>query len=182
MTGGARCCCGRRWCNGDGGQNTGPVVVQELMAGQLAASLFGWTGLTGSGLSDDEQQMMDDADRDAVKQLEERYVKQTPGALSLGMQLRCAVLDMATSQKLFTTIGECSCRELGMGSVASYDSSSIALMCTFCCRRTRQEQPPQHHSRGIHCVPGGAERAPGRRRSLHVAVLPRPPAPAAGMA
>ena len=54
------------------------------MAGQLATSLFGWTGLTGSGLSDDEQQMMDDADKDAVKQLEEKYVKRTAGVVAAG--------------------------------------------------------------------------------------------------
>ena len=33
-----------RWCNGDGGQNNGPTIVQELIAGQLAKSLSGLTG------------------------------------------------------------------------------------------------------------------------------------------
>ncbi len=55
------------------------------MAGQLAASLFGWTGLTGSGLSDDEQEMLDDADSDAVKQLEDKYLRRTAGAALLGV-------------------------------------------------------------------------------------------------
>ena len=45
------------------------------MAGQLAAALFGWTDLAGSGLADDEAAMLDDADVDDVKQWEQDYVQ-----------------------------------------------------------------------------------------------------------
>lgn len=58
------------WC---GDQNSGAMVVQELMAAQLAKSLFGWVGR----LFVDQQQMLDDADDENVKNLLSSY---TPGA------------------------------------------------------------------------------------------------------
>ncbi|EIE22807.1 hypothetical protein COCSUDRAFT_47705 [Coccomyxa subellipsoidea C-169] len=63
----------QQWCHGDGDQNNGAMVVQELMAGQLATSLFGWAG----GLFTDQQQMLDAADDEGVKNLLSDY---TPGA------------------------------------------------------------------------------------------------------
>ncbi len=62
----------QQWCHGDGDQNNGAMVVQELMAGQLATSLFGWAG----GLFTDQQQMLDAADDEGVKNLLSDY---TPG-------------------------------------------------------------------------------------------------------
>lgn len=56
--------------------------MQQQVAGQLAASLFGWTDLTGSGLADDEAQMLDDADKDDVRQWEQEYVQQSSGGMS----------------------------------------------------------------------------------------------------
>lgn len=50
------------------------------MAGQLAESLFGWTGLAGAGgLAGDEQEMLDDADAEDMQAWEKEYVQQSPG-------------------------------------------------------------------------------------------------------
>lgn len=45
------------------------MVVQELMAGQLGTSLFGWAG----GLFTDQRQMLDAADDEDVKNLLSDY-------------------------------------------------------------------------------------------------------------
>jgi hypothetical protein len=59
----------QQWCHGDGDQNNGAMVVQELMAGQLGTSLFGWAG----GLFTDQRQMLDAADDEDVKNLLSDY-------------------------------------------------------------------------------------------------------------
>lgn len=64
----------QKWCHGDGDQNNGALVVQELMAGQLATSLFGWAG----NLFTDQQQMLEAADEQSIKSLLSDY---TPGEL-----------------------------------------------------------------------------------------------------
>ena len=70
------------WCEE---QNSGAMVVQELMAAQLAKSLFGWAG----SLFVDQQQMLDDADDEDVKNLLSSY---TPGELCQGMHaLLCSL-------------------------------------------------------------------------------------------
>lgn len=51
-----------QWCNGDGGANKDIMVVQELMAAQLATALFGVAG----GLFDDEQEMLDTSGNENV--------------------------------------------------------------------------------------------------------------------
>lgn len=45
----------RKWCGDDGSGDTGSNMVQELIAGQLAKAIFGWTDTRTSGLLLDEQ-------------------------------------------------------------------------------------------------------------------------------
>ena len=72
--------------------------MQQQVAGQLAASLFGWTDLTGSGLADDEAQMLDDADKDDVRQWEQEYVQQSSGGMSpLIVIVICLILMLSAS-------------------------------------------------------------------------------------
>ncbi|CAL5220141.1 g2099 [Coccomyxa viridis] len=58
------------WCNGDDGRNDGPMVVQELMAAQLATTLSGFTG----NLFADQEEMVEDADSDRLASWEKTYL------------------------------------------------------------------------------------------------------------
>lgn len=64
------------WCNGDDGRNDGPIVVQELMAAQLATTLSGFTG----NLFQDQQEMVEDAQSDRMAAWKQAYLAPSGGS------------------------------------------------------------------------------------------------------
>ena len=69
----------QRWCGKTGDNNLVSKMVQELMAGQLANSLFGWVDAPANDLFSDEKAVIDDAGDADQQQLEDMYLRQGPG-------------------------------------------------------------------------------------------------------